>query len=127
MALGGATSGPSLMEFVKSVSVSTCILAFYPRLDLNEIHFSKKGGESISIIKRKETLMPSEPRKTLRDVYRNIGSGLTLNPEDFGIDLSGSSKKSGPTENARRSSGYGVQNRASKITRNNSPTSNENI
>jgi hypothetical protein len=71
--------------------------------------------------------MPSEPRKTLRDVYRNIGSGLTLNPEDFGIDLSGSSKKSGSTENAPRSSACGAQNRGSKITRNNSPTSNENI
>ena len=44
--------------------------------------------------------MPRDPRKTLRDVYRNIGSGLTLNPEDFGIDLGGKSDNSEPTERA---------------------------
>ena len=71
--------------------------------------------------------MPSEPRKTLRDVYRNIGSGLTLNPEDFGIDLSESSKKSGSTENAPTPSANGGHNSGAKITRNNSPTSNDNI
>lgn len=67
--------------------------------------------------------MPSERRKTLRDVYRNIGSGLTLNPGDFGIDLSGIPKQSGPTENAPIPSANG----GAKITRNNSPTTNENI
>ena len=71
--------------------------------------------------------MPSEPRKTLRDVYRNIGSGLTLNPEDFGIDLSAIPKKSGPTENAPTPSANSGHNRGAKITRNNSPTSNDNI
>ena len=29
--------------------------------------------------------MSEEPKKALRDVYRNIGSGLSLTPEDFGL------------------------------------------
>jgi len=29
--------------------------------------------------------MSEKPKKTLRDVYRNIGSGLSLTPEDFGL------------------------------------------
>ena len=29
--------------------------------------------------------MSEQPKKTLRDVYRNIGSGLSLTPEDFGL------------------------------------------
>ncbi len=71
--------------------------------------------------------MPSEPRKTLRDVYRNIGSGLSLNPEEFGVVLSAIPKKSGPTENAPTPSANGGHKRGAKITRNNSPTSDDNI
>ena len=29
--------------------------------------------------------MPEEPKKSLRDVYQNIGPALTLTPEDFGF------------------------------------------
>ena len=29
--------------------------------------------------------MSEKPKKTLRDVYGNIGSSLTLTPEDFGL------------------------------------------
>ena len=29
--------------------------------------------------------MSKQPKKTLRDVYRNIVSGLRLTPEDFGL------------------------------------------
>jgi len=29
--------------------------------------------------------MSEETKKTLRDVYRNIGSSLSLTPEDFGL------------------------------------------
>ena len=29
--------------------------------------------------------MSEEPKKTLRDGYRNIGSSLSLTPEDFGL------------------------------------------
>ena len=29
--------------------------------------------------------MPKEPRKSLREVYQNIGPALTLTPEDFGF------------------------------------------
>ena len=31
--------------------------------------------------------MPEETKKSLREVYRNIGSALTLTPEDFGFTI----------------------------------------
>jgi len=70
--------------------------------------------------------MPNEPRKTLRDVYRNIGSGLTLNPDDFWIDLGTKSNESELTDNVPSSSSCESENTESKIPRKNSPTSNEN-
>ena len=46
------------------------------------ISCSLEGGKTASAIKTGGLSMPTENKKTLKEVYQNIGSALTLSGED---------------------------------------------
>ena len=92
MAPGGATFGRLLEVYGRNASESTST----PGLDPEPGPFviacfetvgrsaSRKGGNQTPVA---EVTMPEEPKKSLLEVYRNIGPALSLTPEDFGFIL----------------------------------------
>ena len=92
MGPGGATFGRLREVYGRNASESTCTPALAQELgSFATTCFetvgggaSRKGANQISV---KEVTMLEETKKSLRDVYRNIGPALTLTPEDFGFIL----------------------------------------
>lgn len=90
MVPGGVTFGRLLEVYDRNASESTCtpVLALEPEPFVT-VSFEMVGGTALrkeaNQTPVKEVTMPEEPKKSLRDVYQNIGPALTLTPEDFGF------------------------------------------
>jgi len=90
MVPGGVTFGRLLEVYGRNASESTCtpVLALEPEPFVT-VFFEMVGGTALrkeaNLKPVKEVTMPEEPKKSLRDVYQNIGPALTLTPEDFGF------------------------------------------
>ena len=92
MAPGGATFGRLREVYGRNASESTCTpaLAQEPGPFVTACFETVGGGASRKGANQtpvKEVTMPEKPKKSLREVYRNIGPALTLTPEDFGFIL----------------------------------------
>ena len=90
MAPGGATFGRLLEVYGRNASESTSTPGLDPEPEaFVTACFETVGGSALrkeaNQTPAKEVTMPEEPKKSLRDVYRNIGPALTLTPEDFGF------------------------------------------